>query len=60
MLWVKRRDAEKRSYGEGVEVIFNAGNYPKIEDLKNCLKANMSIENDIKMAKYFHYNFEWV
>ena len=59
---LKKRNSEKRLYEGYQELIFSAGKNPSIESLtkavKECLKV--SDEEELKIIKYIHYNFEWV
>lgn len=57
---LKARNKEKRFYEGCTELIFQAGKNPNIEELTEAIKAKVGVQEELFIAKYFHYNFEWV
>jgi hypothetical protein len=57
---LKRRDPKARVYGLGLELIFEAGKNPSAEQLVEAVKAKVGNEEEVRVVKYVHYNFEWV
>lgn len=58
---LRKRDCEKRTYGEDVELVFRAGKKPSVADLKASVASLVKVENpeDIHLVKYFPYEFSW-
>lgn len=46
-------------YEGATELVFQAGKTPSIEELTEAIKVRLEIKEEIFVAKYFHYNFEW-
>ena len=57
---LKKRNREKRIYEDCVELIFEAGKTPSVEELMEAAQKKIECEVPIKLVKYFHYDFEWV
>lgn len=63
MLIVKERDSENKKYKQGEEFIFRAGKVPKVVDLKRALLVWKEMElppEELRIAKYYHNDFEWI
>ena len=62
VLLVRKRDVDEKKYGEAVELVFNAGTTPQINDLKQAIIDLQKLEVDvdkIDLAKRFPQRFEW-
>jgi hypothetical protein len=57
---LKQRNHEKRVYEQSVELIFQAGRAPTVEELTEAVKAKVGVADPIKVIKYVNYDFEWV
>lgn len=57
---LKRRNHEKRIYQNSVELIFDAGKAPTVEELEEAVKKRVAVEEPVKVIKYVNYDFEWV
>lgn len=41
-------------------MIFDGGKIPSVGMLREAVKEKMGIVGDVRLAKYFNYDFEWV
>lgn len=60
VLILKQRNPEKRIYEQSVQLIFEAGKAPTVEELAEAVKATVKVTEPIKVIKYVNYDFEWV
>jgi len=59
VLIIKHREHASRQYSVGKEMIFSAGKIPSVEGLLTAIGKEVGCE-EVSIAKYFNYNFEWV
>lgn len=63
VVFVRKRQVDTRTYGEAREMIFEAGQYPTIEDLKEAIIKFEGLDigpDEIDLAKYFPQDFRWL
>lgn len=62
MLILKKRNLERRLYEGNVELIWEAGKQPQMEELAAAVKKKLGFEEteSLRIAKYVHYDFEWI
>jgi ubiquitin carboxyl-terminal hydrolase 40 len=57
---LKQRNPEKRIYEQSIELVFDAGRIPSVEELTEAVKNRIGAADLIKIIKYVNYDFEWV
>lgn len=57
---LKQRNPEKRIYEQSIELVFDAGRTPSVEQLIEAVKLKVGAGEAIKIIKYVNYDFEWV
>lgn len=61
VMLLRKRDCEKRTYSDDVELVFRAGKKPSVAELKASVAALLKVENvdSFELVKYFPYEFAW-